>query len=448
MSTQIQHRRGTTVQHASFTGAVGEVTVDTTKKTVVVHDGATLGGTPLAKEADVAAKADATATATALASKADAAAVATALTGKADATPTASALAARVRTDTSQGLTAAEQGQARANIGADFMGGLRDKLINGNGAISQRSYGTVADDTYWCDRHYVLTQTAPITPTLVVDVANGLPSMMRLTQSQAAAQRMGNAQIVEASVSKPMRGQTVTLGGKLRCSAGQAIRFAVLEWTGAADAVTSDVINSWTSGTYTAGNFFLASNLVVAAVGAITPTANAIAKFALTAAISAACNNIIVLYWTEGTAAQNVTLDMAWGLVEGDASVEDNPFRPRHPQQELALCQRYFEKSYDPPVGPGTATTTGQKVAVPPAGGVSALRIPIEFKVTKRTSSPTIVAYSPFNGASGFVYDVAGAANRTAAIDSIGASSASIMNNVTTTSQGTHSVHWTADSEL
>ena len=47
MAIQLQLRKGTTTEHNSFTGAVGEVTVDTTKKTVVVHDGTTVGGTPL-----------------------------------------------------------------------------------------------------------------------------------------------------------------------------------------------------------------------------------------------------------------------------------------------------------------------------------------------------------------------------------------------------------------
>lgn len=53
MATILQLRRGTTVQHSSFTGAVGEVTVDTTKDTIVVHDGTTVGGFPLATEAYV-----------------------------------------------------------------------------------------------------------------------------------------------------------------------------------------------------------------------------------------------------------------------------------------------------------------------------------------------------------------------------------------------------------
>lgn len=50
MATQVQNRRGSTVEHSSFTGAVGEVTVDTDKDTVVVHDGSTAGGHPLMKE--------------------------------------------------------------------------------------------------------------------------------------------------------------------------------------------------------------------------------------------------------------------------------------------------------------------------------------------------------------------------------------------------------------
>ena len=53
MATQVQFRGGTTSEHSTFTGVAREVTVDTTKKTVVVHDGSTAGGIPLAKESAV-----------------------------------------------------------------------------------------------------------------------------------------------------------------------------------------------------------------------------------------------------------------------------------------------------------------------------------------------------------------------------------------------------------
>ena len=50
MATQIQLRRGNTAQTSIFTGAIAEVTVDTDKKTLVIHDGSTAGGIPLSKE--------------------------------------------------------------------------------------------------------------------------------------------------------------------------------------------------------------------------------------------------------------------------------------------------------------------------------------------------------------------------------------------------------------
>ena len=44
MAKRLKLRGGTTTQHNSFTGSDREVTVDTTKETLVVHDGSTAGG--------------------------------------------------------------------------------------------------------------------------------------------------------------------------------------------------------------------------------------------------------------------------------------------------------------------------------------------------------------------------------------------------------------------
>lgn len=59
-------------------------------------------------------------------------------------------------------------------------------------------------------------------------------------------------------------------------------------------------------------------------------------------------------------------------LVQGDATAEADPFSPRHPQQELALCQRYYEV-----VGGSLAGVTG--------GTYQTLVLP--FRVVKRASS-------------------------------------------------------------
>ena len=53
MPTQIQFRRGTTAQNNSFTGAAGEISVNTSNNTIRVHDGSTSGGFELAKRGNV-----------------------------------------------------------------------------------------------------------------------------------------------------------------------------------------------------------------------------------------------------------------------------------------------------------------------------------------------------------------------------------------------------------
>jgi len=53
MPIQLQFRRGNTIQNSAFVGAEGEISIDTIKKTVVVHDGSTTGGFPLTTSADL-----------------------------------------------------------------------------------------------------------------------------------------------------------------------------------------------------------------------------------------------------------------------------------------------------------------------------------------------------------------------------------------------------------
>ena len=53
MAYAIQRRRGTSTEHNSFTGLVGEITIDTTNNTIRVHDGSTAGGHRLAKHSEI-----------------------------------------------------------------------------------------------------------------------------------------------------------------------------------------------------------------------------------------------------------------------------------------------------------------------------------------------------------------------------------------------------------
>lgn len=50
---RVKLRRGTTVEHKTFVGAEGEITVDTDLKRLVAHDGVTPGGHYIAAHSDI-----------------------------------------------------------------------------------------------------------------------------------------------------------------------------------------------------------------------------------------------------------------------------------------------------------------------------------------------------------------------------------------------------------
>ena len=53
MAKQLQLRKGTTAEVSAFKGAEGELVVDTTKKQLVLQDGVTTGGIPVARQSDL-----------------------------------------------------------------------------------------------------------------------------------------------------------------------------------------------------------------------------------------------------------------------------------------------------------------------------------------------------------------------------------------------------------
>lgn len=247
---------------------------------------------------------------------------------------------------------------------------FKNLIINGDMAVSQQNGTTntsTADDVYALDRWYALTQSAAIQVQQQSDQESGTPFNSRLTQNQATAQRMGYAQIIEGKNCKYLRGQTVTLSFRLRCSASQAIRYAILEWTGTEDSVTSDVVNSWTNTTYTTGNFFISTTTTIPTNGvtSITPSANTWTDAtALTVTLGTSFNNLTVFVWTEGTAAQNVTLDVSRVQLEPGSTATAFEYLPIDVQ--LARCQRYYWRqtgplafSYMSAFAPASSTTAG-----------------------------------------------------------------------------------------
>lgn len=243
------------------------------------------------------------------------------------------------------------------STGTDALAGLKNRIINGCMRLNQRSASSQTDDTYGFDRWNVLTQTGAVGVSAATGIANGWPYAMRLTQSQASAQRFGTNQIIESQNCVDLRGSTVVASARVQCSASTNVRIWLLEWTGTADSVTSDSINDWTSGTYTAGNFFISTTTTVVGTTTTALTANTPTTISFSGTISSSANNLIVGITTDSTQAQNVTLDIGKvALIVGSSALD---FEIRPVGLETDLCKRYYERIYVQILGYGGAGSNG-----------------------------------------------------------------------------------------
>ena len=146
MADQLQLRGGTTAQHATFTGALREVTVDTDKKTVVVHDGSTAGGNPLLRQdlsnlpGGTIDNADINASAGIVDTKLATIATAGKVSNSATTATSANTANAIVARDASGNFDA-------TSINGGPLAGTRNRIINGDMRIDQRNNGASVTPT-------------------------------------------------------------------------------------------------------------------------------------------------------------------------------------------------------------------------------------------------------------------------------------------------------------
>ena len=120
------------------------------------------------------------------------------------------------------------------------------------------------------------------------------------------------------------------------------------------------------------------------------------------------------------------------------------PFVPRHFGEELALCQRYFESSYNQGVPPGTATADAQRLKW--ASYVS-IYIRSKFSSEKRAVGTGYV-YSPVSGTVGTFYDWSATADDNTDVTVAVSTSGIECKNSSVTDNHLYGVHWAVDAEL
>jgi hypothetical protein len=350
---------------------------------------------------------------------------------------------------------------AMAQFQQDTLARVWNYLFNGGFDFAQRqapaTLTAYANGSNGPDRWYLLGNSGAtdIQFARVDETANGLNSRYsgQVKNNNGAAKYTGIAQIIESVNSVPLRGRTVLFQVRVKTStASRNMRCAILEWTGTADAVAfgggvgRDPVSNWASTNYTAGNFFRNTSLTVVGVSASTTPGTSYTDLTVYGNVDTSCNNLVCMIWEESATPAGATWNlMQAGLFDGTNLLA---WLPRPLQQELALCQRYYEKTYDPDTNPGTVTTNGALESPSTVNASGGAPVQWPYKVEKRSASPTIVIYSRNSGTSGKCYDVTGNADVNAASALSGMSGVQLNNSAAITVGHFVDFHATADCDL
>ena len=158
--------------------------------------------------------------------------------------------------------------------------------------------------------------------------------------------------------------------------------------------------------------------------------------------------------WSVGHNASWITTSSATFFLTGvqlEVGENASDFEHRSFGEELALCQRYYEKSYSSTTNPGTATVDGIRHSSGAAGQTTTGELPmgINFLTTKR-SAPTITLYDS-QGNSGKCsrvdFGITTHNNSTASTNFVGENAFMMSSSSGSTGSGVH-CHFVADAEL
>lgn len=246
-------------------------------------------------------------------------------------------------------------------------------LINGDFQIDQRRPGLAYDsndDTYTLDRWVVLAISTnyDLLQTLT-NAPAGSRAALQVNAQFAASGKVGLLQIIEKKNCAHLFGQTVSLSFTARTENSEFanLRAHVLAWDGAADVVTSDVVNVW--GGVGVNPTFVA-NWTAENVAANLALTNSDQRFKIEGVSidTANAENLAIFIHTDDDGA---AVDDTFFItdIKLELGAIATPFVPRPVVEELQLCQRHYWKSFDQTVQPGTTTEVGARRAN--AGGTA-----------------------------------------------------------------------------
>jgi hypothetical protein len=344
--------------------------------------------------------------------------------------------------------------------------GTKNLIINGDMRIDQRYVGSATANTisgYVTDRWQVAqSTTGKLIAQQVTDAPSGSTHSLKITSQSAYTVGTSDAYYVRQAIEGQncshllwgsSSAKTVTLSFWVKSSLtgtfggtffnkaynrSYAFEYTISSantWEQKSITITGDTTGTWdTDNTFGIGVSF--------GLGAGSTNSGTAGSWSASGATN-----------TSGATSIVGTNGATWYItgIQLEASTEATPFENRMYSTELAMCQRYFEKSYSDGTAIGTASVDGRQ-GVGGAQGqttTSAVGSYIYFRVQKRTT-PTIITYDSA-GASGKIDRPAfGAANSTGNTSNVYETNDAGFIGYSASGTAAHcvGVHYTANSEL
>lgn len=320
-----------------------------------------------------------------------------------------------------------------------------NQLINGGFDFAQRqapgSLTTIADGGYSADRWKITRENAELQ--YIRQDGSGDAGLVSPYYGQF--KKITNAgkflicQPLEYVDTLKFRGREINFQIQMKASAASTIKIAIVELQAAGTADTlPTLVSSWNADS---SDPTLGANLVAISTPVACSVTTAWQTFQFTGTFPSNSKNIMVMVWTNADFAANDTLSLAEaGLYFGTTL---RSWTPRFTAETLRLCQRYYQKSYDPDTGPGTATFVSGVNIGSPSGGTAAWYTEVRFLIPMK-KIPTVTTWDDA-GTPEKVYR--GASGKAVSYSFIGSASM-VLGTADTTSASGIFFHYAADAEL
>jgi hypothetical protein len=329
-------------------------------------------------------------------------------------------------------------------IGDGTSAGMRNRIINGNFDFWQRGTST-SSAGYLADR-WTTTLTGSTVATSrqaftvgQTDVPYEPTYYLRnvVTSSAGASNKCNLQQRIESV--RQMAGQTATLSFWAKADAAKNIAVEFVQNFGTGGSPSSEVTGTGatTCALTTSWQQFSVSVDVPSISGKTLGTNSD--------------DYLGVIFWfdagsdfnfrTNSLGQQSGTFDIA--QVQLEAGSVATTFEVRPSGIELALCQRYYEKSYSQSAYPGTNTLNG---AIRFRASSSSVEFPVYFLAAKR-ATPTVTMYATLGAAASITDFIAGTAV-SASTDSEGERGFFAQKTTNGTSGYPYGLHFVASAEL